>query len=510
MSPAAIPVAIAEVFFLALLALILLHRYAGIPGPLSRSPLCLRAGTKTALTEPLIRPNAPWRPSVLVLSVVWLGWFLCLAAVALVGLDIADAAGRACAERCVVALKSSGVETVGDSGFGSRVGSGVGEASSACLDSCARNRIIDVAPETLRMLWLLVYWITYAFCWTVYPLLQSYSTAGEFHFLERVRTSLKENLIFYGVCGVVMGILIIYIAAKDKLNTAGLVAVAMAASNSWGMFLLFCTLGYGLVEVPKRLWRSANREVMQRYNFFQAAVFADEFSKAHTEFREALQTVKMYDMSVRRDDIFRDYVETIVASCPTDAYRQIRPAKGNPDMSYKALVTLNRRVATAEHDMLRTKLEYEFALQEAFALEDIIRASRRPTSSCSSALMCGGEQEIPWSFPEQRKTGVFLKTVCGADGNDSSRVVRVLRWWQWLWGVHLRASVLRATAALLFAASLLVLWSEQIFGYVPKLSIFFQLLQGWQRASDLGLQLLVLIPVSYIAYCSFGSLFRLR
>lgn len=53
------------------------------------------------------------------------------------------------------------------------------------------------------------------------------------------------------------------------ITSSGLYGVAIAASNAWGLFILICLLGYGLVEIPKRLWRSANRELTLRYYQFE-------------------------------------------------------------------------------------------------------------------------------------------------------------------------------------------------------------------------------------------------
>jgi LMBR1-like membrane protein len=587
--------AIVGVTILVLLTTYLLHRYTAVK-PVIKLLELYREKCHTRDAHHVSRkltaeaPNS-WHPPAYVLLPVWIGWFLCLSVVLLIGVDVSDTAARVCIARCAAADglvdsdsgSGSGSarfsvsvipsDTAAVGGFGSapvavdsflapyqqqtqkqqpqqRQTGTTGTAAAttapattagtttttmattattgmipitttgaakkptplkkfdedACVAACESHRLMDITPDGLKVLWLIVYWVTYVFCWTVFPLLQSYSMAGEFHILEKWRRALKENLIFYGVCGAVMAVLIIYIAIQQKLNGAGIIAVSMAASNAWGMFLLFCTLGYGLVEIPKRLWRSANPDVMLRYCFFQAALYADQFEKAHREFREMLQSAKQYDNDVRRDDIFRDYVDQIVARCPPAAYRSVRPDSdsGKLDMSYSALVALHRRVAVAEHDLLRTKLEYEFALQDAFALEDVIRTKRRTEQAN------GGDYSIPWTFPEQRKTLAVLDRVFSIDQQSSdSALARILRWWQWAWHMHIHQWAARITAVFLLLIALLILWSEQIFGYVPELSLFFLVLQD-PNLTGLGLQLMVLIPVAYIAYCSFSSLFRLR
>jgi hypothetical protein len=48
--------------------------------------------------------------------------------------------------------------------------------------------------------------------------MQSYVLAGEFTFIEKFRSALKENIIFYVVAGVVLLILVVYILAQGNLG----------------------------------------------------------------------------------------------------------------------------------------------------------------------------------------------------------------------------------------------------------------------------------------------------
>lgn len=87
--------------------------------------------------------------------------------------------------------------------------------------------------------------------------MQSYVDAGDFTFWTKMRTSIKENLIVYGSLGILVIILFVYIAVKSKLSTDALLGIAMAASNTWGLFLLIGLMGVGLVEIPRSLWNES-------------------------------------------------------------------------------------------------------------------------------------------------------------------------------------------------------------------------------------------------------------
>jgi hypothetical protein len=56
---------------------------------------------------------------------------------------------------------------------------------------------------------------------TVYPILQSYALAGGFSVLEKLKTAIVENLLFYGIAGAILLVLLVIIAAKNRLDGCG-------------------------------------------------------------------------------------------------------------------------------------------------------------------------------------------------------------------------------------------------------------------------------------------------
>lgn len=39
----------------------------------------------------------------------------------------------------------------------------------------------------------------------------------------------------------------------------------MAMANAYGLFFVICFLGYGLVDIPRKLWAYGNRDVILRF-----------------------------------------------------------------------------------------------------------------------------------------------------------------------------------------------------------------------------------------------------
>lgn len=76
--------------------------------------------------------------------------------------------------------------------------------------------------------------------------------------------------------------------------------LAATASNTWGLFLLVLLLGYGLVEVPRSCWSSANNSYTLQHLHFKLAKLSVEKSEAE----EALEdTMSVCVYSVDEDKI---------------------------------------------------------------------------------------------------------------------------------------------------------------------------------------------------------------
>jgi hypothetical protein len=115
-----------------------------------------------------------------------------------------------------------------------------------------------VSRETLPAFWRVAYWVMQLMTWIVLPLTESYMSAGDFTFGQKLKASLKENGIIYATGLAIFGGLFIYLLASKRFGATELQEIAMAASNVWGMILLVVMLGYGLVDIPRFLWRRSD------------------------------------------------------------------------------------------------------------------------------------------------------------------------------------------------------------------------------------------------------------
>ena len=142
------------------------------------------------------------------------------------------------------------------------------EISQDYLDS--RNTCIEPpsyveeSVVSIKTLYRLVYWTTQLLTWFFIPFLSAYVQAGEFTVLQKAKTALIDNAIYYGTYVLIFVILLVYIGVSTKydLSLENLKMVGISACNTWGLFLLVLLLGYGLVEIPRSFW---NRSVTSYY-----------------------------------------------------------------------------------------------------------------------------------------------------------------------------------------------------------------------------------------------------
>ncbi len=76
----------------------------------------------------------------------------------------------------------------------------------------------------------------------------------------RILASLKANVIFYSLLGAPVLGFVIYIVASKTVEMAELIPFVLTLANTFGLLLIFLMMGYGLVEVPKSLWRESQPE----------------------------------------------------------------------------------------------------------------------------------------------------------------------------------------------------------------------------------------------------------
>lgn len=345
----------------------------------------------------------------------------------------------------------------------------------------------------INLLWSWSYWSTFCLTWFIVPLLQGYEDSGDFTFSERLKTSMHVNLVFYLSVGLVglLGVSVLLILHKLQWNRV--MGLAIACSNTFGLVTGAFLLGFGLIEIPRSIWRNANWHYRQKRLSHHVAKVAVSLDDAHRELSTAMVIAQATSNQMSRRDPLRPYMDVI-----DDMLRQMvdedpcfKPSggrMGESDMDYdadeKSMAALRRRLRKAWYSYCRFKSDYTSCVREALELEDTIRNyenGRAQNWRYASSL-----------HPAQ--TGSFVL------------YVDII---EWIWRCILQQFLQRVLAVTLGGVSFALLLAEATL--LPNgvdLSLFSVLIKAVEK-QEMLVQIVAFIPLMYMCACTYFSLFKL-
>lgn len=182
-----------------------------------------------------------------------------------------------------------------------------------------------------------------------------------------------------------------------------------------------------------------------------------------------------------RSDPYRKYMAEILAKCPPSYKDVVEGGDTDPDYHYKALTKLHYQIKQKVMLENRAAVLYNENLKQAFELEDVLASVNAP------------EKRIRWSFRPARQ-GFWA----AFDGIE------------WVWQTRISSWFWRVCAVLGILLSLVIVYSELVISeYLVKFSFFYYMFHG-RQINEFGLQLLVFVPIGWMALCGTYTLFSLR
>ncbi|ESO94505.1 hypothetical protein LOTGIDRAFT_189226 [Lottia gigantea] len=353
-----------------------------------------------------------------------------------------------------------------------------------------------VPDYVLPALWRVVYWTSQVLTWLVLPMMQSYSSAGDFTVSGKIKSALIENAIFYGTYLLIFGICLIYVAARPDLDVDGekLKVIGVTASNTWGLFVLVLMLGYGLVEVPRAFWNSSKRGYTLSSTHFKIAKLSTEKTEAEEGLEDVLEETKRLAEKIRYNHPLRKNMDTILAKCPESLRNTIQNKNDDFEdyettsqevISPKNMVKLHKRLIRCVQLECRTKIQWNMLMERAFDVEDTMNNETNPECVYRS------------SYPR--------------DINHYIRLVYTPKI-EWYWKCKIRAWFMMVLSVILMVLSFMVVWSECLFFIKdPILSIFAVFIDSAQRNYDyVYIEFASILTISYICFCAYYSVFQIK
>ncbi|QCD84673.1 LMBR1-like membrane protein [Vigna unguiculata] len=326
----------------------------------------------------------------------------------------------------------------------------------------------------------------------VVPLIQGFEDAGDFTVSERLKTSLHVNLIFYVIVGSIGIFGIILLVMMHRHWSGGLLGLAMACSNTFGLVTGAFLLGFGLSEIPKGIWKNADWTIRQKVLSHKIAKMAVKLDDAHQELSNAIVIAQATSNQMSKRDPLRPYMN-VIDDMLTQMFREDPSFKpqggqlGESDMDYdtdeKSMATLRRHLRGATEEYYRYKSEYITYVLEALELEDVMKNYDRRNSS--------GWKYIS-SFRDAR-TGKF--------GSLCDNL-------EFFWRCILRKQVQKGLAVILGVMSVTILLAEATLLPSLDLSLFSILIKA-VGTEEVLVQAFAFVPLMYMCICTYYSLFKI-
>lgn len=353
--------------------------------------------------------------------------------------------------------------------------------------------------------WEFVYWTSFLLSWFVAPFLVEYEATGGFSCRGRIRAMVRRNAAWsagYGIFSVVVCVWLILGGG------VGLRAWCIACTNAWGALLATVLLGYGLVALPRHLWRLANPSEQLRV-LYCAAVSMDE-TRLSTQFELsdvinetrteiASRSIQMWDPQLEKAF---GILQTTLEECEQLHCELTNGARGPTTNSphhgrsdgliedatrLECLGELHRALKQAGMEARRASCRWDGLVCSCMFLEDL------EEQMYPSAL----EITTPWQ-------GSCARVLFRCHSARSCLHCTVLLWLRTLRSKALR--VAGACAGGLGAAMVLgqlTLWTEK--GSLSPLALLVGSNHGFWLT-----QVFCLAPLSYLVYVAYWSVFRLK
>ena len=138
----------------------------------------------------------------------------------------------------------------------------------------------------------------------------------------------------------------------------------IALGNLWGLFLIIVMLGYGLVAVPRSLWRAGHLEIRLKHAYFQASQLDESVDELKHKLHDIVHMIKLAVASVHAESQLLPIVHILLAKCPPEAVQEANGLKELErnyltqelgDITRKRLIALHSDLRNTINDLNRAQ-----------------------------------------------------------------------------------------------------------------------------------------------------------
>jgi len=385
--------------------------------------------------------------------------------------------------------------------------------------------------------WLVTYWSTFLLAWTVLPLVREVLLSGHFGTAAKLSHACRRTARGMGILVCVGAVAIVALAIK--LGTLNVLPVVMALGNTYGLLLVSLLLGYGLVDVPKRLWRNAEPGDELRRAQIMAGAADEALFDAVWKLQDCEEHIDAAISKIDRLDGDKGHVSTDAsedvhyANC-VDELRRKREETANlsPELQRRRAGSgsggsgAHRRPAREDADESKGDGAAGDGEMEA---DGDVRPSLDELAKLGARLKLAQAQLVS---SEQRWNGLverhqfYSELAEGATSppgraaivstapllsQANARLSVMGGYVRYYWRRYLRTPFYRFLGTSAAVLSAMVLWSEATLAIPFNLSPYAGFLGATDGITGRGVlfQIAALVPLLYMSACVYGSLFKL-
>lgn len=366
--------------------------------------------------------------------------------------------------------------------------------------------------------WHILFWSTFVLAWVILPLVREMLLSGEFTTWNRFKDGIRIMIIGHLILLGAVTLFIFWLAMH--LHEWNVLPVLITLGNTYGLLIVAVLLGYGLVAIPRGLWRDADPKYELRKVYIMATKADDNLFEAvwalqDVEFEIDLTVSRINDLDdgVREDMFYKFCVNELL-------HRKSETAQLSPELNM-------RRTNIEQSRDLEDQTNEGFCTRPTMAeLVKLHRKLKRAQENLSNAeqkwnAIVEKERKLSGIAPETgtgTNTTIPLSPVTTVGVTDAPLLSTESRFKycnariQYVWLRYFRPCCFRLYAILTAILSAAILWSEATLSSKYNLSPF-ALMQEYladDEADNDGFlfQIAALVPLLYMSVCVSRSFFN--
>ncbi|CAD8058048.1 unnamed protein product [Paramecium sonneborni] len=230
--------------------------------------------------------------------------------------------------------------------------------------------------QSLFLTWRILYWSNFLLSWFILPFFQDYEDSGDFCWKDRMKYSIKKNLLIYTV-GLILGIIIIILLALNSDSSDYITNSLIGLANFFGLCFVVLLLGFGLVAIPKRYIKESKEEEVLDKCYKDSVYFEEQRTEKGYDLEEICKTLVILEDQYAQTE-FLIYISKIIALIPSvyletiksqAKYRKRELLKEYQNLNLQQLGALHKSVKQIIFDLRRIDTKFDMLLKKVKKLE---------------------------------------------------------------------------------------------------------------------------------------------